>query len=140
MNLYEIPKNEFEGYYWLSDSEIPVVLNNETADFAKYENSNPFIHEAYFTDGEKSYSIKHFDGKGHIVSQTKIADFAEKTEHHYLADSAIIRAGKEKGLKIKKLSFMQEWKEKTDKLCDMMQVLQPAKIAFVGFDKGEGRE
>lgn len=137
MILQEIPNSKFEGYYWLSNSDTPVVLNGESANFAEYETSNPFIQEAYFTDGTTSYSIKHFDGKGHVVSESNCANFAEKSEHQYLADPAIIRAGKEKGLDVSKLSFIQEWKDEKDELCDDMNVLKPAKIAFIGFDKNK---
>ncbi len=134
MKLNEI-NGKFTGYYWLSNSDTPVILNNESADFAEYDNSNPFIQEAYFTDDVTSYSIKHFDGKGHIISEVKIADIANETYHDYLADAAIIRAGKDKELDIKLVSFIQEWKDEEDKLCKNMQVLKPAKIAFIGFDK-----
>ena len=140
MKLNEIQKRCFTGYYWLSDADEPVILNNETVDLAKYENSNPFIQEAYFADELLSYSIKHFDSLGHIVIESEYNSFDIATEHTYLADPAVVRAGLKNGLEISKISFSQEWGDVEDDLCENMMVLQPAKIAFIGFNPKQEEE
>lgn len=136
MKLEDIPKDvKFTGYYWLDNTHKPVVIVDECINLSEYRSASPFIVEAYFTDNKISYSIKHFDGLGHIVTGIKITDIKKKTEHKYIADPAIIREGKVKGLNIKKLSFLQEWKGVPDELCENMDVLKPQRIVFTGFEK-----
>ncbi len=138
--LQDIDKNRnYTGYYWLSDSTHPVVINNDKFDLTEYDNSNPFIQEAYFTDGDISYSIKHFDGIGHVVTVAKIAEMENPMEYSYIPDPAVIRMGEKIGINIAKLKFVQEWTPCPDALCENMDVLKPARIAFVGFEYQGGK-
>jgi len=137
--LSDIDKNKtFTGYYWLSDSDKPKILNEEK--FGFNENENNFIQEAYFKDDENSYSIKHFGGKGYIVSIVNINEIIEKTEYTYIADPAIVREADKKGIEITKLKFITEWKAEVDDLCKEMEVLKPGRVAFTGFEYKKGDE
>ncbi len=125
---------KFTGYYWLSDSDKPEILDDEIKDFSTVIKKNSqFIQEAYFTDGENSYSIKHFDGRGHIVSIANIKEIEAKdyTLNSYIADPAIVRVSKKN---VSKLNFITEWKAEVDDLCKEMEVLKPGKVAFTGFE------
>ena len=144
MKLHEIPKGvEFTGYYWLANSHRPEILKGEAKIFEEIDgikDKKNYIQEAFFRDKETAYSIKHFDGTGHMVSSVRIDDIDEKTSHSYLADPALIRSGNDRALDIKTLSFVQEWVESPDELCEKMGVLKPGRIAFVGFNKEENND
>ena len=124
---------EYKGYFWLSDKDLPTILDNSSYSFKEHENSNPFIHEAYFTDKEFSYSIKHFDSVGHIVTKYKLLDFEKFEEAKYLADPALKKGDD----RITKLIFKTEWIEEKDEFCNDMEVLKPNRVAFMGFEYSE---
>jgi len=137
MKLSEIPKDvEFEGYYWLDNTHIPVVFKDKMVDLSKYETASPFIQEAFFTDKVTSYSVKHFDGLGHVVTSIKIDEIKENSVHSYLANPAIIREDNS----IYNLAFIQEWAEEKDELCENLMVLKPGRIAFIGFNKEDSND
>ena len=130
MNLNDIPLNKkFNGYYWLSDSEFPVVLNNEEVDFSVYENSNPFIQEAYFSDNIISYCIKHFDGIGHTVVARTLSEIENLSELTCLPAPQLLKINQN----IKYLSFIQVWNDVEDILCENMKTLQPGVVLFKEF-------
>lgn len=138
--LQDIDKNRnYTGYYWLSDSTHPVVLDKTMFDPTQYDNSNPFIQEAHFTDGDVSYSIKHFDGIGYVATAVIITELKNPMEYFYIPDPAVIRAGAKIGINIGRLKFIQEWALCPDDLCENMNVLKPARIAFVGFEYQGGK-
>lgn len=133
INLKDIDiSKEYNGYIWLSDESKPQIMDKSSVNFYKYENTNPFIQEGYFTDDEFSYTIKHFDGIGHCVYKTKIDELKNGNEEisSYLADPALTRENE----KIKKLKFITEWIAENDEKCDNMEVLKPGRVAFIGFD------
>jgi CRISPR type III-associated protein (TIGR04423 family) len=139
-SLSNIPQLKYEGYIWASDCSEPVVYSNEIIDFCSFiQNANPFIQEGYmFAENEKkSISIKHFDGIGYVIVEydTTVLNNDNSTELNYIADPAIVRAGKN----IKKLKFIRFWKLEKDELCESMEVLKPANAVFLGFEHGGNR-
>lgn len=134
----QIPAQGVTGYYWMSDATRPVIVNEAdrvpqslvTLDPAV----NPFIVEAQLYDRarNKSYDVKYVDGR-YVVSVSAV--------HEAIAD---VRAGKYDYITLKRfmsnrmdgrrLLFFQYWRESHDPLCEGMEVLLPAEMAFVGFE------
>ena len=102
---------------------------------------NPFIIEGYlYSESEsQSISIKQIDGQ-YFISKIDLAGIDLKNlpddifaQHCYLSDPAIFKLNND----FKYIKFVEYWESKPDDLCAGMQVLQPARIAFIGFSKEE---
>ena len=123
----KIEKSKYQGYLWYSDKKEPQVLNNEVFELEIADSSNPFVIEGKLFDGQKSISIKYVDGK-YIVNTYDLdaldGVMQEQKFYSHRVDG-------------KQLKFRQIWKEQPDELCEGMQVLQPAELFFVGFNKEE---
>lgn len=125
----KIEKSEYEGYLWYSDNTEPkVYLGNESFELELDDNKNPFVIEGQLFDGKKSYSIKYADGQYYVNSfDVKSSDFNSKDEKEYIPNSRM--------KDVNKIKFLQRWKTQEDELCEGMEVLQPAELVFIGFDK-----
>ena len=135
-----IPDIEYVGYYWMSDrTDSDVIGDREYHQTEKMPDElkkclsdpqiNPFVIEAqlYNPTEKLSIGIKYVDGE-YIISRCeapKDIPSDSVTLKRYVAN----RMGKHR------LLFRQYWEEKPDELCEGMDVLQPAAMAFVGFEK-----
>lgn len=126
----------YQGYYWMSDATDPVLVKDAIPEFLSRldANANPFIIEAQLFDysNRLSYSVKYVDGS-YIAHRQEVKESlkdveAGKYDHITLKKNY---ANRMPGLR---LCFFQYWKEKPDMLCEGMNVLQPAEMAFVGFE------
>lgn len=123
----KINKSKYVGYIWYSDQTTPEqFLGNEDFEIEIGDNVNPFIIEGLLYDGNHSITIKYVDGH-YIVKDYLISSFdgIEMTRQIYFSNRMDNRT----------LLFNQYWREKKDDLCEGMNVLQPAELVFVGFEK-----
>ena len=136
ITLEEIPTNiNYEGYLWWSDEQEPRVYPGTKPIEWPVEGNNPFIIEGNLWDKatETSYLIRFIDGE-YWVYKFELKGISKDliTEHKYLPNRM--------PEKIKKLKFKEVWKEQPDELCNNFNVLKPAFIAFVGFEKQEEKQ
>ncbi|MDE6668211.1 MAG: TIGR04423 family type III CRISPR-associated protein [Muribaculaceae bacterium] len=135
--INNIPEGLYEGYYWLSDADKPVVINGSFDGLKLDPDDNPFVIEAQLFDrkNNKSFSVKYTDGRYYAYRYDLTA-----TESN----------NKKEEVKVQKycsnqmsdhpwLYFHQYWRAKSDELCEGMDVLQPAEIVFVGFKTTDKR-
>jgi CRISPR type III-associated protein (TIGR04423 family) len=136
-DLGEYNNMEFIGYKWMSNMEVPELINGKFDLPAKGQ--NPFVAEANLLtkDGKISISIEHNDGcyLVGIVNWDEVEkakkDYLIVTDPHtYLTHRVTSLNSKEKFNKIK---FERAWIPIEDPLCEGMEVLQPAWRAFIGF-------
>jgi len=137
-SLASIPKLEYEGYYWLSDSPKPKVFDRETVDLSSFETegnpSNPFVIESnlFCSESKISISVRHIDGAYMIFRiDWATGDECEVSEENYLGHSSF---------KDKTLSFRQAWLPVKDSYCEGFKVLTPSAIGFTGFSRGDNNE
>lgn len=125
INVIDLTQN-YEGYLWWSHQTSPNVLNDEPISQLP-EGKNPFIIEGQLYDdkNKKSYSIRFIDGgymvKSFDLNNLKELEFIDKQYLPNRLDG------------VKQLCFKEFWRPVEDKLCEGMDVLQPAEIVFVGF-------
>ena len=134
-SLADIPNKQYTGYLWFSDKAIPNTLHDETYDFGSVK-LNPFIAEGYLycADDCTSISIAPMGGDYFIGA----VQFGQEP-HHLVSDDQfeLKKYVGHNAFHGSMLTFVQHWEKRKDDLCDGMEVLQPAWVAFVGFDKGE---
>ncbi len=123
----EIEKSQYEGYLWYSDQPQPKILNKEIFELKNIlDDANPFIVEGLLFDGKISISIKYVDGR-YIINHYDTQELASvKREEH------VFYSHRMEGLQLK---FYQFWRPIKDELCENMDVLQPAELVFIGFNK-----
>ncbi|NWH03870.1 TIGR04423 family type III CRISPR-associated protein [Desulfobacter latus] len=136
--LAPILSKAYTGYYWLSDADHPVILENRTIQYQPV--LNPFIIEGrLFCDQENtSISIRHIDGQ-YLIYQIfwdQVASENEISEDQlsYLAASGLAAAG------IKRLKFRRLWQDQKEKNCEDMRVLLPGPVGFIGFEMEENHD
>ncbi len=129
-------KEQYVGYLWVSDKKEPKEYHNPSdvsvflKDFA--DDKNPFIIEGqlYSEVAKKSYSIKYVDGNYIIVeyglknTPNDWANLKEKDLKKFIPNR----------IAASKIVFLQFWEPVKDEFCLNMEVLQPAALAFVGFE------
>lgn len=116
---------KYTGYYWLSDSQEPVVLENEPVEQALFAvGNNPFVIEAQLLSADESVAVRYCDGKC-IEVITPCSEFADEQAQVYVS----LRMGS------RKLKFVQLWQEDddADNLCCGMTSLVPGRMVFAGF-------
>jgi len=139
--LQDIPTNKnYEGYLWWSDQQKPDVYDNQPIvsqlDKPIWPESvtNPFIIEGNLWDNDNkiSYLIRFIDGQ-YLVYKFELKGISKDqiTKHKYLPNRM---PG------IDKLKFKEVWEEQPDEFCNGFNVLKPAFIAFVGFEKQEEKQ
>lgn len=127
LNLNEIPQIDYIGYLWFDDSDTPESVNGPY-DFSKIT-THPFIIEGNLKakDASISISIRFLEGEYIVVmvdwDEVEVSD-GEFIDHEYIAHGF----GKNKTV-----CFTEAWLPEADPLCDDMESLRPAWIAFNGF-------
>lgn len=131
--MNNIPTSKYEGYVWKSDATAPKVYLGEECGPLPAATVNPFVIEAQLYDpaSQKSYSVKHVDGK-YIITKVDLSEEALKGCVH---EEKTFLPHRMQG--ISALLFYQLWREEKDELCDNMNVLQPKELAFAGFVRKE---
>jgi len=129
--MKKIEKSKYEGYIWYSDEPKPKVLNSDEFEIELIDVENPFIIEGQLFDGNVSIGLKYIDGQ-YIVNKFSLNDLGNiaSEEQTYIANFDGVSG----------LQFRQYWREKEDKECNNMKVLQPAELVFVGFTKNKKEE
>lgn len=129
MSEMKIDKAIYEGYVWWSDENAPCVIDNEEFELQIADEANPFVVEAqlYCAETETSIAVKYVDGsyRNIRIENKELAGKISSDEKKYHATR----------MNGKVLRFRQYWREESDPLCEGMAVLQPAELAFVGFEK-----
>ncbi|PSR10207.1 MAG: TIGR04423 family type III CRISPR-associated protein [Bacteroidetes bacterium] len=117
----------FHGYLWLSNQQIPEILNGEKVDITLFQ-TLPFIIEGnlWSEDEQFSIQIKNIDGE-YRVSRF---DLSHSREDYLLEEKTYI-AHDLKG--IGEYCVIEAWEEKKDELLEGMKTLVPAWTAFKGF-------
>ena len=128
--MEKINKAKYEGYIWMSDQQEPLLIcPDEEFELTLSDTDNPFVIEGNLWDATNKLSImiKYVDGK-YIVRRTLVSDerMRNEPEKEFLPHRI-------KG--VKKLLFLQCWREEKDPLCENMVALQPDKLVFIGFNK-----
>lgn len=121
----EIPNGNYQGYYWLSNAETPVMINGKI-DSTQIK-INPFIIEGMLWDekAKKSIMITH-TGSYQIFEYDLNEIEGEMVEKEYMAHRL-------NG--VSKVCFKQLWQAEKDANCagaDMKVLKMKAQI-FVGF-------
>lgn len=125
---------DFQGYIWMSDQSKPEVFDcDKERLLVLANNQNPFIIEGQLYDKthKKSYSLKYVDGE-YFVMQYDVTEDDVKNANSYFPNRMT-----------KKLRFNQRWevmKDKGDKYCENMPVLEPTGLVFVGFGEQVRKE
>lgn len=130
---------KYQGYFWMSDEESPMVflstetLSKQLENYGKFPiqlqadlNPNPFVIEGLLYDPENhiSYTIKFVDGE--YIVHKYVVQPEEKPDKVYLAHRM---PG------VSQLKFIKRWKKQKDEFCEDMEVYRPAELVFVGFNK-----
>ena len=120
--LDSIPQAQYEGYVWMSDKELPNVL--EGRDVPRNQAGQAFIQEALLWDAEHRQSI-HVRHVGHLQvvrydMKDQSIDDAVPFLSHRIAGHA-------------RLKFKRTWVEEIDPACAGMTVMVPGELIFVGF-------
>ncbi len=125
----DIPKTEYEGYLWMSDSQEPERIDGKY-DFSKIS-INPFIAEGNLKarDGSVSISIRHVGNKLLIYQYDldKISKISREqiTERKYLAQRIV---------GIKSIKFITVWMTGENNLAKDFKTLKPIFQVFDGFE------
>lgn len=123
-SLSEIPQGNYEGYYWKSDCENPIIIDSNF-NYIETQN-NSFIIEGMLWDNDQNISIMIMHTGQYHISQYNIKELPDTFDKYYIAH-------KIEG--VKKLKFKQIWLPEPDPLCDGMDVLKLKAIVFTGFKK-----
>jgi len=137
--LFDVPQEKCNGYYWLSDSQNPFIVDSKPSDLINYEKaagpSNPFIIEAalYYPEQDISVMIKHGSCGYRIdMIQWKLGEVGEVTEQSFIVNPRLSGLGK--------IRLRTAWVNTPDVLCQNLNVLEPAWSGFVGFANFEKNE
>jgi CRISPR type III-associated protein (TIGR04423 family) len=139
IQISNLRSNEtYTGYYWLSDADHPVILENQPITYTPV--LNPFIIEGHlFSEKDNaSISVRHIDGQYLIYKmfwETAMPeDIISEGTYTYLAGSSFKKSG------IKTLRFRRYWQEHRRENCAGMAVLEPGPVGFIGFGKETGND
>ncbi len=126
-NIFIIPSGEdVQGYYWFSNSELPVVVDGHFNGLNLSDYITPFIIEAqlYNRGKQVSYSVKYIDGH-YYIQETNVTEQTINDAKSFISkwDDNL------------NLLFTTRWIKKPDSLCCNMDVLMPANCIFVGFKR-----
>jgi CRISPR type III-associated protein (TIGR04423 family) len=128
IKIEKIPDYDFEGYYWFSNANQPIVKHQGGIDQSIFK-PMPFIIEANFYARKEKISIqvKNIDGRYH-VAQIDLNNLdnnkCDKQDYiaHDLGD-------------IQSFRMIEAWEEeKENNLLEGMTTLVPTWAAFAGFN------
>lgn len=124
--ICEVPQGQYTGYYWLSNSEFPVVVSG-AFDNSILNNKLPFIVEAgLYNVAENTAVMIHHNGKANVIFQYNLS--LENGVRNQEVCYEVQRLER-----IPAAKFFQIWKEEADALCAGMNVLKPYARVFAGF-------
>lgn len=131
--ITEIPKANYQGYIWYSDSERPKVFTGDKAygGFKPNPAANPFIIEGNLWDKatSTSISIRYVNGRYYIHRTVLTPEEVNgKTDHSTVKTFVAHRIDGYTYLR-----FVQLWETREDPMCEDMEVLEPSKPVFIGF-------
>jgi CRISPR type III-associated protein (TIGR04423 family) len=126
ININSLPKGNFEGYFWYSNAENPLIQTSGPIDVDIFKDL-PFVIEANFYDKalQISVSVRHSEGEYHITQY----NLAQPTEGLELDE--VYYEGHD--LKGHNYLMKEAWQPVSDELLAGMETLQPAWAAFAGF-------
>ena len=135
----KVPEGEYEGYYWMSDADEPVVSRGgmsagEINALLEDKEANPFVVEGlmFCRASGVSVSIRYVDGEYVVKTFKTSGSIADVKAGRY--DSISLKRFHAHRMPGMRLVFFQYWRDVVDPLCAGMSVLQPAEMAFVGFE------
>lgn len=141
-NLYDIPNGSYKGYYWLSGSDEPIIVDGDVEKIRNFKplisyqdkSCNLFIVEGMLWDAtnEISIMISHRGKYNIIVYRLKDIRLNEDLE----IEPQVFLAHKLKDINY--VSFSQLWLPETDSLCEGMKVLRMQAQIFCGIGKKDG--
>lgn len=119
----------------MSDATDPVLVKDAIPEFVSQldATANPFVIEAQLYDeaNRLSYSVKYVDGS-YIALRHEVKESVKDVESGKY-DHITLKKYYANRMPGRRLCFLQYWEDKPDALCEGMDVLQPAGMAFVGF-------
>ena len=120
-----IPAAIYDGYLWYADRESPDVYKARPFD-AGALTEQPFVVEGWLKvpDRNESYAVRYFDGCYYLTRYT-------------WEDGAHYRSYVGHDLDDDQFYVVEHWEAQPDPLCEDMHVLQPAWVAFAGFDSAK---
>ena len=129
MNINDIKKGLYEGYFIYADSSHAEILRGEEFRFDK----NKIIVEGLLYDrtSRLSYSICYADGR-YFISEYQIekmvpdSDCFEETSYAFSYNKMTSAP--------KNLKFIEKWKEVPDEYCLEMSTLEYDTRIFIGFE------
>lgn len=128
MKIQNIPKEQYQGYLWYSDAEMPEIIDNNFDQVAQLTKI-PFVIEGnlYCASKRLSIQIKHIDGD-YWITQVILpeVDNQQYYEETYLAHDIP---------DYHKFRMLEAWEPQADELLAGMEALEPAWSAFAGFVK-----
>lgn len=131
--IHQIKEANYEGYIWMSDQNIPIMLSPDKAEsFTFTDGDNPFCVEGFLWNAKEgiSTSIRYADGHYYIatyeVKPEELANTSTTTSVNYIPHRL---SG------VKALKFVRKWEEDVDELCENMPTLRLKATVFVGFEK-----
>lgn len=121
----------YTGYLWYSDQNSPIIFKSESFSESAFT-PIPFIVEGYLyssEDGGVCINIKNIDGQYYVYEVLlKEIDPTRLERNTFEAMEAL------KVIGINRFKAVQYWSAEPDENCQGMEVLQPAWIAFEGFE------
>jgi len=129
INIADFPKTLlFTGYYWLSDQQKPVQLSEQIFDIQLLE-YQPYVVEGrlYSKENDLSIHIHFIDGKYDIFQM----NWREKPTEWETINSTYLAHDLDK---VNEIKVTEVWIPTNDPNCENMEVLQPAFLAFKGFN------
>lgn len=129
INLTDFPAHlTFTGYYWLSNQQRPISLNNAEFDIQLIGYQPCIVEGRLYNEAEDiSIHIHFMDGNYHIhqMSWKEMVATWEVVPKAYLAHDLP---------SVHKIKVKEVWIPQTDPNCANMSVLQPGFICFTGFE------
>ncbi|MEM6801312.1 MAG: TIGR04423 family type III CRISPR-associated protein [Bacteroidota bacterium] len=131
MDITELPKLSFEGYYWLSDSTAPILLNGELLDHSIFSKPLPFVVEGHFFNSQErvSFQVRYIEGK-YFVQKLELGRIEAKFLSDKVYYGAFSKQAKDTPLRF---SITTLWHEVQDELLAGMTMLVPKSHFFTGF-------
>jgi CRISPR type III-associated protein (TIGR04423 family) len=132
-----LSSTEFVGYVWMSNIPLqPQQLWTSPKPLISWEaihNDNNFIWEAnLYQKDKRSIFIQQINDTWKVCEvfwegapSSASGDFLNPDPKYLMSDQS------------KKLLFREAWLPQEDPLCCQMEILQPAWLAFIGFEIGE---
>lgn len=132
LTLSEIDKTiTYSGYLWFDNENTPKVIDGKLTDSdLPSAGELPYVIEGNLVakDGSHSISIRFLDGR-YIIIKVYLQEAMDKNIRY--VNLCYLAHGFATGTK---LYFKEAWLPVVDSHCADMKTLQPAWIAFVGFD------